>query len=84
MAQFETRVRQIQDMYSATTEKGKTLVGILDGIANNSYIYTLNGNELSKESFEGANQLVLHKQADGSLILISESNTYLVRYPIND
>jgi hypothetical protein len=84
LAQFETRVRQIQDMYAATTVKGKTLVGILDGIANNSYIYALNGNELSKEAYEGANQLVLHKQADGSLILISESNTYLVRYPIND
>jgi hypothetical protein len=84
LAQFETRVRQIQDMYSATTENGKTLVGILDGIANNSYIYTLNGNEISKEAFEGANQLVLQKQADGSLVLISESNTYLVCYPINE
>lgn len=84
LAQFETRVRQIQDMYSATTEKGKTLVGILDGIANNSYIYALNGNELSKEAYEGSNQLVLQKQGDGTLIMISESNTYLVRYPIND
>ncbi len=84
LTQFETRVRQIQDMYSATAENGKTLVGILDGIANNSYIYTLNGNEYSKKEYEGSNQLVLHKQADGSLVLISESNTYVIRYPINN
>lgn len=83
VAQFETRVTNISDVYLAKNRSGKTLVGILDGIANNSYIYTINGNELSKQQFEGSSKLVLHKRGDNSLVLVSESNTYLIRYPLN-
>ena len=83
VAQFETRVTNINDVYLSKNRSGKTLVGILDGIANNSYIYTLNGNELSKQQFEGSSKLVLHKRGDNSLVLVSESNNYLVRYPLN-
>lgn len=83
VAQFETRVTNISDVYLSKNRSGKTLVGILDGIANNSYIYTLNGNELSKQQFEGSSKLVLHKRGDNSLVLVSESNNYLVRYPLN-
>lgn len=83
VAQFDTRVTRIEDAYLLKTVSGKTLVGILDGISNNSYIYTLNGNELGKQSFEGSGKLVLHRQGDNSILLVSQSNTYLVRYTLN-
>lgn len=61
---------------------GKMIVGILDGLSNNNYIYSLNGKQLTTESFEGASMVVLHRQQDGSLLLLSQSNGYLVRYPV--
>jgi hypothetical protein len=81
--QFDTRVTRIEDAYLATLGDGKTLVGILDGISNNSYIYTLKGNELGKQQFEGSNKLVFHQQSDGVLLLVSQSNSYLIRYTLN-
>ncbi len=82
-AQFETRVRGIEDAYLLRSNSGKTSVGILDGISNNSYIYTLNGNSIGKRQFEGSGKLVLQRQGDGTVVLISQSNNYLVRYPLN-
>lgn len=65
-----------------TTASGKSVVGILDGIANKNYIYNLNGQQLTKQSFDGTAIIVLHRLQNGKLIVISQSNNYLVRYPI--
>lgn len=65
-----------------TSASGKTVVGILDGLSNNNYIYGLNGKQLTERSFEGANMIALHRQQNGSLLLLSQSNGYLVRYPV--
>ena len=41
------------------------------------------GAELDKVEFEGSNKIVFHQHADGTIYLTSQSNNYLVRYPIN-
>lgn len=64
------------------SSSGKTVVGILDGLSNNNYIYSLNGKQLTDQSFEGATMIVLHRQQNGTLLLLSQSNGYLVRYPV--
>lgn len=67
-----------------TTIGGKSIITLLDGIANKNYIYALNGQLISEESFDGSNISTLHRLSDGSLMLVSQSNNYLVRYPIDN
>jgi hypothetical protein len=67
-----------------STSGGKSIITLLDGIANKNYIYALNGQLISEESFDGSNISTLHRLSDGSLMLISQSNNYLVRYPIDN
>jgi hypothetical protein len=64
------------------TASGKSVIGILDGIANKNYIYGLNGKQLTSGSFDGSSILMLHRIQNGTLLLISQSNDYLLRYPI--
>lgn len=82
VTQFDTRVRRIEDAYLAKLTSGKTLVSIVDGISNNSYLYSLSGNDLGKQQFEGSKKIALHEQSDGQLVLISQANNYLVRYVV--
>jgi hypothetical protein len=82
VTQFDTRVRRIEDAYLAKLSSGKTLVSLVDGISNNSYLYSLNGNDLGKQQFEGSKKIALHEQSDGQLVLISQANNYLIRYVV--
>ncbi len=82
ITQFDCQLRTIQDAYLIRSKTGKTFVGLLDGISNNSYIYTVNGNEAYKQVFEGSEKIVFQNTADGKLLLISGSNGYLFRYPL--
>lgn len=83
ITQFNCSLRTIEDAYLIRSARGKTFVGILDGISNNSYIYTINGNEAYKQVFEGSEELVFQNTADGRLLLITGSNGYLFRYQLN-
>ena len=83
ITQFDCQLRTIEDAYLVRSRQGKTFVGLLDGISNNSYIYNVNGNEAFKQVFEGSDEIVFQNTADGKLLLISGSNGYLFRYPLN-
>lgn len=83
ITQFNSPLRNIQDAYLIRSNKGQTFVGILDGISNNSYIYTINGNEAYKQVFEGSEKLVFQNDMNGRLSLITGSNGYLFRYQLN-
>lgn len=83
LSQFTTTLNNLEDAALFKLSNGKTIVGIIDGIANNCYIYRLNGNELNKESYEGSNRIAFQKMTDGSMVLVSQANGYLVRYPLN-
>lgn len=82
VTQFDTRVRRIEDAYLAKLSSGKTLVSLVDGISNNSYLYSMNGNDLGKQQFEGSKKIALHEQSDGQLVLVSQANNYLIRYVV--
>jgi len=83
ITQFNSPLRNIQDAYLIRSNKGETFVGILDGISNNSYIYTINGNEAYKQVFEGSEKLVFQNNENGRLSLITGSNGYLFRYQLH-
>lgn len=83
LGQFTATVSNIDDAALIKLPNGKTVVGIIDGIANNCYIYTIRGNELNKESYEGSNKITFQKQSDGTILLVSQANGYLIRYPLN-
>lgn len=83
LGQFNSTITNIDDASIIKLPNGKTVVGIIDGIANNCYIYTIRGNELNKESYEGSNKIVFQKQTDGTILLVSQANGYLIRYPLN-
>lgn len=83
LGQFTSTVSNIDDAALIKLPNGKTVVGIIDGIANNCYIYTIRGNELNKESYEGSNKITFQKQSDGTVLLVSQANGYLIRYPLN-
>nr|WP_294862394.1 hypothetical protein [uncultured Fluviicola sp.] len=83
LSQFNSTIGNIDDATIIRLPNNKTLVGIIDGIANNCYIYSTRGNELNKESYEGSNKIVFQKQTDGTILLVSQANGYLIRYPLN-
>lgn len=83
LGQFNSTVSNIDDAALIKLPNGKTVVGIIDGIANNCYIYTIRGNELNKENYEGSNKITFQKQTDGTILLVSQANGYLIRYPLN-
>lgn len=83
LGQFNATITNIDDASLVKLPNGKTVVGIIDGIANNCYIYTIRGNELNKENYEGSNKIVFQKQVDGTILLVSQANGYLIRYPLN-
>lgn len=83
LGQFNSTVSSIDDASIIKLPNGKTVVGIIDGIANNCYIYTIRGSELNKESYEGSNKIAFQKQTDGTILLASQANGYLIRYPLN-
>ena len=83
LGQFNSTITNIDDASLIKLPNGKTVVGIIDGIANNCYIYTIRGSELNKESYEGSNKIVFQRQADGTILLVSQANGYLIRYPLN-
>jgi hypothetical protein len=83
LGQFNSTITNIDDASMIKLPNGKTVVGIIDGIANNCYIYTIRGNELNKENYEGSNKIAFHKQTDGTILLVSQANGYLIRYPLN-
>jgi len=83
LSQFNSTIGNIDDAAIIRLPNNKTLVGIIDGIANNCYIYSTRGNELNKESYEGSNKIVFQKQTDGTVLLVSQANGYLIRYPLN-
>jgi hypothetical protein len=83
LGQFSATIHNMDDAALIKLPNGKTVVGIIDGIANNCYIYTISGNELNKESYEGSNKITFQKQTDGTILLVSQANGYLIRYPLN-
>ncbi|MGV3609769.1 MAG: hypothetical protein ACO1N0_02395 [Fluviicola sp.] len=83
LGQFNSTITNIDDACLIKLPNGKTVVGIIDGIANNCYIYTISGSELNKESYEGSNKITFQKQTDGTILLVSQANGYLIRYPLN-
>jgi hypothetical protein len=82
LAQFKTTLKEIEDIEIQQRKNGRLIVGLIDGIANNCYLYQLNGTELTKQSYEGSGKIALQNTNEGTLILSSQANGYLVRYPI--
>ncbi|MDR0801075.1 hypothetical protein [Fluviicola sp.] len=83
LGQFNSTTSNIDDAALIKLPNGNTVVGIIDGIANNCYIYTIHGNELNKENYEGSNKIIFQEQSDGTVLLVSQANGYLIRYPLN-
>ncbi|MFN5982743.1 MAG: hypothetical protein ACK476_12000 [Fluviicola sp.] len=84
LAQFKTTLKEIEDIEIQQRKNGRLIVGLIDGIANNCYLYQLNGTELTKQSYEGSGKIALQNTNEGTLILSSQANGYLVRYPIQN
>lgn len=61
---------------------GKSVIAVLDGIANKIYIYELNGKPFTTKSFDGNAVIAMQRSSSGKLSLITQSNGYLVRYLI--
>lgn len=83
ISQFSTTLNNIEDAAIIRLRNGKSIVGLIDGIANNCYIYRENGNEINKENYEGSNRIVFVTQLDGTVVMISQANGYFVRYNVN-
>lgn len=82
ISQFSTTLNNIEDAAIIRLRNGKTIVGLIDGIANNCYIYKENGNEINKENYEGSNRIMFLTQLDGTVVMLSQANGYFVRYSL--
>ena len=79
LGQFFSTISEIEDAALFKNSKERIIVGLIDGISNNCYIYSLNGSELNKESYEGSNKITFQKLNDGTILLVSQANGYLIR-----
>lgn len=79
LGQISTKVTDFADI---KFNKEKKIISLIDAISNNCYIYNIKGHKIGDESYEGANKVCLQKLDDGTFLLNSQSNGYLVRYKI--
>lgn len=77
----QTQVKS-SSIASISYNKEKKIVGIVDDISNNCYIYRIKSQKLIEGDFEGANRLCFIKLNDNTLVLASQSNGYLIRYKL--
>ena len=51
---------EVEDVYLETSNSGKTLISIIDGLQNNVYLYRLNGEQFLQKPLEGQTKAVVH------------------------
>jgi len=51
---------EIEDVYINTDESGKTFVGVIDGLENNVYLYTTDGQKVVNKPLEGQSKIRLN------------------------
>lgn len=57
--QINLPFNEIEDVHISTDESGKTLVGVIDGLENNVYLYATDGQKVVKKSLEGQSKIRL-------------------------
>ncbi len=82
LSQFKTNLREISDAFMGVNQKGQKIVAVLDGLSNNCYLYTPNGNEVDKKSYESSHCVVLQKRNLQKIVMITSVNNYLIQMEI--
>jgi hypothetical protein len=72
----------VESASAAQGSSGRLITGVLDGLANYGRVFGA-GAATENESYEGSKLISVHRLQNGSIQLISQSNSYLVRYPVN-
>ena len=58
--QIKLPFNEVEDVYLETSNSGKTLIAIIDGLQNNVYLYRLNGEQFLQKPLEGQTKVVVH------------------------
>ena len=56
---------EVEDIFVHNTNSGKTVVGVIDGLENNVYLYETDGQLITKKGLEGQKKLFVHSSNKG-------------------
>ncbi len=70
---------EIESVNSFTTNSGKTILAVIDGLENNVYLYNMAGTKLSERSLEGKTKVSVSKSGK-SLLVTTVIDNYVIQY----
>jgi hypothetical protein len=70
---------EVQDIDIHTTDSGKTLIAVLDGLENNVYLYHSDGNLFKSKQIEGEKKVELRSYGQ-DLMITTIVDKYLIQY----
>ena len=70
---------EVQDIDIYTTDSGKTLIAVLDGLENNVYLYHSDGNPFKSKQIEGEKKVELRSNGQ-DLMITTIVDKYLIQY----
>lgn len=64
-AEIKIPFNEIEDVCVHLTDSGKTYVGVIDGLENNVYLYTTDGQLVTPKGLEGQKKMMIHSFGAG-------------------
>lgn len=74
---------EIDDVFIFKSSSDVTYISVLDGVANNIYVYNLNGELINKTPFDGKIKSNLNLSSSNELVITSIVDDYVVQYLIS-
>ena len=71
---------EIDDVFIFKSSSDVTYISVLDGVANNIYVYNLNGELINKTPFDGKIKSNLNLSSSNELVITSIVDDYVVQY----
>ena len=81
-ASFKVPFNEIDHISVFQTASNKTLVGIIDGLENNVYFYTTDGNRITQKSIEGQTKVTVSPMNNENIIT-TVMDQFIVQYFLN-
>lgn len=77
---FHLPFSELDYVSTFTSPSGASFFSIIDGLENNVFVYTMNGELLSKEPLTGSQQVILTWENNKEMIISTVVDGYIVQY----
>jgi hypothetical protein len=73
-------LEEISSIYVAVNQRGKTILGILDGIENQLYLYDIKGNKIDESERHGEQKIEISPFGANAFSITTYLGSYLIQY----